>query len=76
LPARANAAGRGLSAPPAREIGFAPETSRAAIAQLCRVFQKAPPTGRRKTGMAPTAAYLIALALTLLILLVIWEGLS
>jgi len=26
--------------------------------------------------MAPTAAYLIALALTLLILVILWEGLS
>jgi hypothetical protein len=34
------------------------------------------PTVRKKTGMAPTAAYLIALALTLLILLLLWEGLS
>jgi len=34
------------------------------------------PTVRRKTGMAPTAAYLIAFALTLLILVVLWEGLS
>jgi hypothetical protein len=31
---------------------------------------------RKKTGMAATAAYLIALALTLLILVVLWEGLS
>ena len=31
---------------------------------------------KRKSGMAPTAAYLIALALTLLILVVLWEGLS
>jgi hypothetical protein len=34
------------------------------------------PTAREKNGMAPTAAYLIALALTLLILVVLWEGLS
>jgi hypothetical protein len=31
---------------------------------------------KRKSGMAPTAAYLIALALTLLILVILWEGLS
>ena len=61
-----------------REIGFAPEMSpRAKRAQLCRAFIKQNiPTGRKKIGMAPTAAYLIALALTLLILVVLWEGLS
>ena len=31
---------------------------------------------KKETGMAPTAAYLIALALTLLILVILWEGLS
>jgi hypothetical protein len=31
---------------------------------------------RRRAGMAPTAAYLISLALTLLMLVVVWEGLS
>ena len=33
-------------------------------------------TARKRTGMAPSAAYLIALALTLLILLMLWENLS
>jgi hypothetical protein len=59
-----------------REIGFAPEMSpRAKRALLCRVFKNIP-TGRKSIGMVPTAVYLIALALTLLILVVLWEGLS
>jgi len=33
-------------------------------------------TERKKVGMAPTAGYLIALALTLLILVVLWERMS
>ena len=31
---------------------------------------------KKETRLAPTAAYLIALALTLLILVILWEGLS
>jgi len=45
-------------------------------AALPRFFIKADRPSRKKTGMAPTAAYLIALALTLLILVILWEGLS
>jgi hypothetical protein len=34
------------------------------------------PSPRKRTCMAASAAYLIAFALTLLILVVLWEGLS
>jgi hypothetical protein len=44
-------------------------------ASSCRVFyQETIP--RKRTCMAASAAYLIALALTLLILVVLWESLS
>jgi hypothetical protein len=39
-------------------------------------FPSSKATCRKKTGMAASAAYLIALALTLLILVVLWEGFS
>jgi hypothetical protein len=76
LPVRANATGRGLSS--SREkTGFAPQMSRAreSRAPFCRAFHQSR-SSRRKSGMSPTAAYLIALALTLLILVILWEGLS
>ena len=45
-------------------------------ARLCRVFCFKSPMQWRTAGMTVAAAYLIALALTLLILVMIWEGLS
>lgn len=63
-------AGRGLSPLP-RETGFAPQMSpRAKRAALPR-FSKHPPA-RKKTRVAATAC-LIALALSGLILIVLWE---
>jgi len=63
------------SHPPERDRVRAPNEPRAKVAPLCRAFHQSR-SPRRKPGMAPTAAYLIALALTLLILVILWEGLS
>ncbi|SHN81961.1 hypothetical protein [Bradyrhizobium erythrophlei] len=43
--------------------------------RLCRAIHH-PQLKRERTCMAASAAYLIALALTLLILVVLWEGFS
>jgi hypothetical protein len=51
---------------------MSPRTNRASS---CRVFHRANHP-RKRTCMAASAAYLIALALTLLILVVLWESFS
>jgi hypothetical protein len=72
---RANATGRG-SHPPERDRVRAPNEPRALSARRsAALFIEADRQGGN-SAMEPTAAYLVALALTLLILVVLWEGLS
>ena len=74
LPVRANATGRGLSSSRERQGSRPKRATRYVRAALPRLSSTQ--IVKKETGMAPTAAYLIALALTLLILVILWEGLS
>jgi len=56
-------------------MSFLRAKERAALPRFCFVSRKSPMQWRT-AGMTVAAAYLIALALTLLILVMIWEGLS
>ena len=69
-------AGRGPSESPLWGDKFAPQMSqRTKRASSCRVLLRQS-TPEKRTAMAASAAYLIALALTLLILVVLWENFS
>jgi hypothetical protein len=75
LPACANAPAAAPLILPERDKVRAPNELAHQAASSCRVFyQETIP--RKRTCMAASAAYLIALALTLLILVVLWESLS
>jgi hypothetical protein len=75
LPARANAPARGLSL---REIGFAPEMTRAKaiMPRICFSWDSQKTTITRKREPPAMTAYLISLALAGLLAIALWEGFS